>query len=217
MGKGVPEELVEIAGSLFSRGYSYGSAGNISARTETGLVATPTNSSLGRLEADGLSVLNGNGLHVSGGKPTKEINFHLAVYRAVAGAGMQVGAVVHLHSTYATAFSCLSDLPERNPLPYYTPYFPMRVASMPVVAYHPPGSMELAAAVEAVAAEGPVMLLRNHGSITWAKDVATAAALAEELEEQCRIWFLLQGRGRELTATEIADLHTRFGTPGARP
>ncbi|MCW5965026.1 MAG: aldolase [Bryobacterales bacterium] len=207
----ISENLTRIAGSLFARGYSYGSAGNMSARVRNAIVATPTNSSFGHLETERLSLLDATGVHISGDKPTKEINFHLGIYRAVPAAG----AIVHLHSTYATAFSCLNDLPDADPLPYFTPYFPMRVARMPVVPYYPPGSLELAASVEAVAADGPVILLRNHGSIAWGADLSTAAALAEELEEQCKLWFLLEGRGRALSNAELAALHARFGTPGA--
>jgi 3-dehydro-4-phosphotetronate decarboxylase len=200
------QQLATVGRSLFNRGYSYGTAGNISVLSEQQVLVTPTNSSLGELDPNQLSALSRDGSHVAGPKPTKEINFHLGIYRAVP----EAAAVVHLHSTYATAISCLDALDESDPLPFYTPYFPMRVAAMPVVTYHPPGSQELAAAVESVAARGPVILLRNHGSVTWAKDLATASALAEELEEQCRIHFLLRGEGRALSTRQVAELRARF-------
>lgn len=200
------EHLAAVGRSLFDRGYSYGTAGNISAISGDQVLATPTNASLGALDPNLLAVLGRDGSPIAGPKATKEINFHLGIYRAVP----EAAAVVHLHSTYATAFSCLYALDENDPLPFYTPYFPMRVAAMPVVDYHPPGSQELAAAVEAVAARGPVVLLRNHGSIAWAKDLATASALAEELEEQCRIHFLLRGEGRPLSSRQVAELRDRF-------
>ncbi len=212
MAQTIREQILEVAQSLFARGYSYGTAGNISARVRDAFVATPTNSSFGRLDADTLSLLDAAGTHISGDKPTKEINFHLAIYRAVP----EAGAVVHLHSTYATAYSCLKDLADEDPLPYFTPYFPMRVATLPVVPYHPPGSRELAAAVEGVAAKGPVILLRNHGSIAWGADLSIASALAEELEEQCKIWFLLNARGQQLSQEQVSNLRERFGTPRSR-
>jgi 3-dehydro-4-phosphotetronate decarboxylase len=199
-------QLAAVGKSLFDRGYAYGTAGNLSARNGQQTLATPTNSSLGDLDPSQLSVLSLEGAHLAGPKATKEINFHLGIYRTVP----EAAAIVHLHSTYATAFSCLQSLAETNPLPSYTPYFPMRVAAMPVVAYHHPGSRELAVAIEAVAARGPVILLRNHGSIAWAKDLATASALAEELEEQCRIHFLLAGQGRTLSAEQVSELRARF-------
>lgn len=203
----IREELVEVAQSLFRRGYSYGTAGNISAHTREGIVATPTNSSFGRLRSEDLSLVDLEGSHLSGGQPTKELSFHLGIYRAAPKAG----AVVHLHSTYATAFSCLANLPAVDPLPCYTPYFPMRVRSLLLVPYHPPGSPELAGAVELAASTTQVMLLRNHGSVAWAGDLATASALAEELEEQCKLHFLLAGRGQPLGEQDVAELRLRFG------
>lgn len=204
----IHQELIHVGRCLFERGYAYGSAGNLSARDGDNIVASPTNCSLGMLDAASLSVIDAAGNLLCGSPPTKEINFHLAIYRRVP----EAAAVVHLHSTYATAFSCLRDLPDRDPLPYFTPYFPMRTASLPVVAYHPPGSAELAAAVEAAAHEAPVLLLRNHGSIAWGPTLHAAWALAEELEEQCKLWFLLNGRSRELSPGDVAELHRRFGT-----
>jgi ribulose-5-phosphate 4-epimerase/fuculose-1-phosphate aldolase len=203
-------EMVAVCASLFARGYSYGSAGNVSARTDDIILATPTNSSLGALEAGALAELSLDGAPRNATRPTKEINFHLGIYRAVP----EAKAIVHLHSTYATAFSCLADLPGFDPLPFFTPYFPMRVAAMPVVAYLPPGTQELADAITAVAPVGPVILLRNHGSVAWARDLATASALAEELEEQARLYFLLQGRGRALSDAEVATLRTLYQPVG---
>lgn len=203
-------EMAEVCACLFARGYSYGSAGNVSVRAGDAVLATPTNSSLGALNAGALAELGLDGVSRNAVKPTKEINFHLGIYRAVP----EAQAIVHLHSTYATAFSCLADLPDYDPLPYLTPYFPMRVAAMPVVPYLPPGTQELANAITAVAPAGPVILLRNHGSIAWAKDLATASALAEELEEQAKLYFLLEGRGRPLSGAEVSALRTIYRPVG---
>ncbi len=207
------QEIVEVSASLFQRGYSYGSAGNVSARIAELVLATPTNASLGRLNADGLAELDLDGSTRNNARPTKEINFHLGIYRAVP----EAQAIVHLHSTYATAFACLKDLPEIDPMPFLTPYFPMRVNAMPVVPYLPPGTQELADAITAAAPVGPVILLRNHGSIAYGKDLQTASALAEELEEQARLYFLLQGRGRELSSSEVSTLHTLYGSRKTTP
>ena len=62
--------MVELAASLFMRGFSVGSAGNISARLDDGYLITPTNSSLGRLDADRLSRLDSDFRHIGGDKPS---------------------------------------------------------------------------------------------------------------------------------------------------
>ena len=92
-------QLVELSASLFARGFSVGSAGNISAKLPDGYLMTPTNSSLGRLNAERLSKLAPDFTHLSGDKPSKEVFMHRAFYQARPDAG----AVVHLHSTMATA------------------------------------------------------------------------------------------------------------------
>jgi ribulose-5-phosphate 4-epimerase/fuculose-1-phosphate aldolase len=204
------QQLVDVCASLFARGYSYGSAGNVSVRWDGGILATPTNSSLGNLSPHALAELTPQGVPRNDAKPTKEISLHLGIYRTVP----EAKAIVHLHSTYATALSCLANLPDWDPLPFFTPYFPMRVAAMPVVPYLPPGTQELADAVSAVASTGPAILLRNHGSVTWAKDLATASALAEELEEQAMLYFLLQNQGRTLSPSELAALRTLYQPVG---
>jgi ribulose-5-phosphate 4-epimerase/fuculose-1-phosphate aldolase len=200
------DELVTIARSLFDRGYTFGTAGNISIRAGDRFLMTPTNSSFFNLTPDSLSEVDGSGALVSGSPPTKEAHLHLAVYRA----RPQACAVVHLHSRYATALSCLADVNCEDALPVYTPYYAMRIPCLPVAGYYPPGDPQLAPAVETAARISPALLLRNHGSIATGKTLMEAAALAEEIEEQARLFFLLEGRGRRLGAEEIAELRRRF-------
>ena len=141
--------LVDLAASLFARGFSVGSAGNISARLDDGYLITPTNSSLGRLDPARLSRLDAEFQHVAGDKPSKEVFMHRAFYRARPDAG----AVVHLHSTMATAVACLPDVDAANPIPPLTPYFVMRVGrSMPIVEYYRPGDPAMEPAIHAAAA-----------------------------------------------------------------
>lgn len=140
-------------------------------------------------------------------KPSKEAHFHLAFYRARPSAG----AVVHLHSTYAVAVSCLQDLNMDDALPVLTPYYAMRVGKLPVVRYLPPGDAQLGPEVEAKARESRAVLLQNHGPITAGATLADASALAEELEEQAKLYFILGGRGRCLTPADIEELKKRFG------
>ena len=200
------EELVEIARSLYDRGYTFGTAGNISVRAGNRIFITPTNSSFGKLTAGGLAEVDDSGEALSSVKPSKEAHFHLAAYRGRRDAQ----AVVHLHSCYATAVSCLEDVDMTDAMPVFTPYYAMRLPSLPVVEYYPPGDAQLAPAVERGAAKSPALLLRNHGSITLGKTLFEAAALAEEIEQQAKLYFLLRESGRRLTVEQIAELRRRF-------
>jgi ribulose-5-phosphate 4-epimerase/fuculose-1-phosphate aldolase len=200
------DDLVATARSLFDRGYTFGTAGNMSVRIGDRYIVTPTNSSFFSLAPDALSELDASGALLSGPPPSKEAHFHMAAYRARPDAR----AIVHLHSCYATAVSCLADLNTQDAIPIYTPYYAMRLPCLPVVDYNPPGDPQLAPAVENAARISPALLLRNHGSIAIGKNLMEASALAEEIEEQARLSFLLDGRGRRLSADEIAELRRRF-------
>ena len=196
------EDLVRAAHSLFLRGYSFGTAGNLSARVAGRVLISPTNSSFEDLSVESLAVIGRDGASHSGPPPSKEAHFHLALYEARADAT----AVVHLHSTYATAIACLHAGDPLNPLPVFTPYFAMRIPCLPVVPYLPPGHPDLADEVRKAAALSPAMLLKNHGPITAGRTIREATALAEELEEQAKLFFLLAGRGDELTPRQISEL-----------
>src|SRR3984885_6575521 len=143
--------LSELAASLFARGFSVGSAGNISVRLPDGYLMTPTNSSLGRLDPERLSRLDADFQHVGGDKPSKEVFMHRAFYQAREDAG----AVVHLHSTQATAVSCLPDVDLSNPISPLTPYLVMGVGRrMPIVPYYRPGDAAMEPAIHQAAGDG---------------------------------------------------------------
>jgi ribulose-5-phosphate 4-epimerase/fuculose-1-phosphate aldolase len=201
--------LVELAGSLFSRGFSVGSAGNISVRLNDGYLITPTNSSLGRLDPERLAKLDGDFQHVGGDKPSKEVFMHRAFYRA----RQDAGAVVHLHSTMATAVACLPDVDAANPIPPLTPYFVMRVGrSMPIIEYYRPGDPEMEPAIHAAARDARAVLLANHGPVVSGKTLTDAIYAAEELEEAAKLYLLLRGNApRLLTGRQVDDLLATFG------
>ncbi len=201
--------LCELAASLFARGYSVGSAGNISARLSDGYLMTPTNSSLGRLDPGRLSKLDTDFKHIGGDKPSKEVFMHRAFYQARPDAG----AVVHLHSTQATAVSCLPDVDQNNPIPPLTPYFVMRVGrTMPIVPYYRPGDPSMEPAIHAAAQDARAILLANHGPVISGKTLTDAVYAAEELEEAAKLFLMLRGQSpRLLTAVQVDDLLETFG------
>jgi ribulose-5-phosphate 4-epimerase/fuculose-1-phosphate aldolase len=200
-------DLCRWAKSLFDRGLSPGSSGNISCRLADGYLATPTNSCLGFLDPARLSRLDREGHHIAGDKPTKELPLHLAFYRARPGAG----AVVHLHSTFATAISCLADIDPRNAIPPLTPYVAMRVGAVPVLPYTHPGSTEVAPLIETAAVAHAAVLLENHGPVVSAPTLDAAVFAAEELEETAKLAVLTHGRRvRLLSEATVAELNAMY-------
>ena len=194
--------LVELAASLFARGFSVGSAGNISVRLDDGYLMTPTNSSLGRLDAARLSKLDRAFRPISGDAPSKEVFMHRAVYRSRPDAG----AVVHLHSTMATAVACLPDVDGENPIPPLTPYFVMRVGrAMPVVPYYRPGDAAMEPAIAATALRARAMLLANHGPVVSGRTLTDAVYAAEEVEEAAKLFLLLRAQNPRLLAPAQVD------------
>lgn len=202
------DEICHVGQSLFKRGLTAGSSGNISARLpDGGWLMTPTNASLGALDPLRLSLFDSAGKLVSGDPPTKESFLHFAMY----GERADAGAVVHLHSSHSTAVSILRDIDPRDVLPALTAYHVMRVGRLPLVPYFAPGDPDLAHAVRALASRHHAVLLANHGPVVAGTSLANAQYAAEELEETAKLFLLLQGHAiRPLSAEQVDDLRARF-------
>jgi 3-dehydro-4-phosphotetronate decarboxylase len=202
------ERIVEIGRSLYTRGLSPGSSGNISARLDDCWLLTPTNSCLGDLDPSTLSKVDWNGNHLSGDKPSKEYFLHLAVYANRPSAH----AIIHLHSTYSAAVSCLDGLNREYCIPAITPYFVMRVGRLPLIPYFRPGNEALGQEISKLAPKHAAVLLANHGPVVSAMDLNSAMYAAEELEETAKLMLLLAGHNiRALTETQIDELRKTFG------
>ncbi|MDC7859371.1 aldolase [Pantoea ananatis] len=201
------EEMVRLGASFFQRGYATGSAGNLSLLLDDGtLLATPTGSCLGELDAQRLSTVTLEGEWIAGDKPSKEIAFHRALYLN----NPDCRAVVHLHSHYLTALSCLQNLDSQNCIRPFTPYVVMRVGDVPVVPYYKPGDARLAEDLAQLAPRYRAFLLANHGPVVVGQSLQEAADNTEELEETARLMFTLGDRAiRYLTAHEVAELRSR--------
>lgn len=201
------EQLCELARSLFERGLTHGSTGNLSARCAGGWLLTPTGASLGKLDPARLSKLDWQGKLVSGDPPSKENFLHLAMYQE----RERNQAVIHLHSTHSVAVSLLADLDPADVLPPLTAYYVMRIGSLPLVPYFAPGDMRLAQAVRGFAGRHHALLLANHGPVVAGTSLAAAADAVEELEATARLYLLLQGqRLRTLTPGEVAEIRSRY-------
>ena len=203
----VREEICWFGKSLFDRGLTPGSSGNISVRVDDGWLMTPTNSCLGRLDPATLSKMDEQGNLLSGDKPTKEAFLHRSMYAE----RPKAGAIVHLHSTHSVAVSVLADTDPDNPIPPITAYYVMKIGKLALIPYYPPGELTLADAVKEVAGRHHAVLLANHGPIVAGKDLETAVYATEELEETARLYLMLRGqRLKVLTVEQVAELHRKF-------
>lgn len=197
------EEICAIGQSIFARGLTAGSSGNISVKIEDGWLMTPTGSSLGRLDPARLSKLGHDGCLVSGSPPTKESFLHRVMYEEQPA----TGAVVHLHSTHSVAVSCLTEIDPEDVLPPITAYYVMRVGRLPLVPYFRPGDLALAEAVRGFAGKNHAVLLANHGPVVAGSNLDDAVNAIEELEETAKLYLLLRGaETRYLTRSQVMEL-----------
>ncbi len=203
------EAICRLGASIFARGLTFGSSGNISVRLQDGgWLMTPTNASLGDLDPARLSLLDDRGVLVSGDAPTKEGFLHRVMYEGRPDAG----AVVHLHSTHSVAVSCMADIDPQDVLPPITAYYVMRIGRLPLVPYFPPGDLRLAEAVRPLVGKHHAVLLANHGPVVAGTTLAAASTALEELEETARLFLMLQGhRVRHLTPEQVDELRAKFG------
>ena len=202
------EQICLLGKSLFDRGLTVGSSGNISTRTDDGnWLMTPTNACLGRLDPARLSLVDAQGQRLGGDKPTKESFLHLSMYSERPDAG----AVVHLHSTHSVAVSVLADIDRDEPIPPITAYYVMKIGRLKLLPYFAPGDMSLANAVREVAAKHHAILLANHGPIVAGKTLESAVYASEELEETAKLFLLLRpNRMNILDADQVAELQLKW-------
>jgi ribulose-5-phosphate 4-epimerase/fuculose-1-phosphate aldolase len=205
----IREEICRLGRSLFERGLTPGSSGNISVRCEDGgYMVTPTNASLGSLDPARLSRLRPDGRLTSGDAPTKEVPLHTALYETRRNAR----AVVHLHSTHSVAVSMLPEIDPRAALPPLTAYYLMKCGATALVPYYRPGDPAVADAIKGLAGQYSSVLLANHGPVVSGESLEAAVFAIEELEETAKLYLLLRGLNpRFLTPAQIADLTKVFG------
>ena len=200
------EQICTLAKSMFDRGLTSGSTGNISARLpDGGLLVTPTGTSFGRLDPARLSRFDAQGRHIGGDKPTKEMPLHSAFYDT-----RVCGAVVHLHCCHAVALSTLpSD--EDNFLPPLTPYAIMQLGRVKLLPYFRPGDPAMGQAVRGLAGKRSAVMLANHGPVVAGRDLEAACNAIEELEATARLALLTRGlTPRLLTEAQVRDVVTTF-------
>lgn len=202
------EDICRLAASLFDRGLTQGSSGNVSVRlADGGLLVTPTGASLGRLDPARLARLDADGRFVSGDRPTKEVPLHEAFY-ATRG---QTGAVVHLHSAHAVAWSTLQGVDPEDVLPPITPYAVMLLGRDRLLPFFVPGDPATGDAIRGLGGRRSAVLLANHGPVVASRDLEAAVNAMEELEATARLALLTRGHHpRLLDPAEVARVVERF-------
>jgi ribulose-5-phosphate 4-epimerase/fuculose-1-phosphate aldolase len=202
------EQICLLAKSMFDRGLTGGSTGNISARTEDGgLLVSPTGTSFGRLDPARLSRFDAAGNLIDGDKPTKEMPLHSAFYETRSTAG----AVVHLHSCHSVALSIMPDVDPDNFLPPMTPYAIMKLGKVKLLPFFMPGDPAMGDAVRGLAGKRSAVMLANHGPVVAGKDIEAACNAIEELEDTARLAILMRGYdAKMLTPEQVSALVTKF-------
>jgi ribulose-5-phosphate 4-epimerase/fuculose-1-phosphate aldolase len=202
------DQICLLAKSLFDRGLTGGSTGNISARTEDGgLLVSPTGTSFGRLDPGRLSRFDAQGQLIDGDKPTKEMPLHSAFYETRSTAG----AVVHLHSCHSIALSMLPEVDVDSFLPPLTPYGIMKLGKVKLLPFFLPGDPAMGDAVRGLAGKRTAVMLANHGPVVAGKDVEAACNAIEELEDTARLALMLRGMpARGLTDDQVRAVVTKF-------
>lgn len=201
------ERLCTLARSLFDRGLTHGSTGNVSARTDDGgLLVSPTGTSFGRLDPARLSRFDERGQHIGGDRPTKEMPLHTAFYDTRGTAG----AVVHLHSCHSVALSLLTE-PGEEFLPPLTPYAVMQLGRVALLPFFLPGDPAMGAAVRGLAGKRSAVMLANHGPVVAGRDIEAACNAIEELEATARLALLTRGLSpRALSEAQVRNVVKSF-------
>lgn len=202
------ELICVLAKSMFDRGLTGGSTGNISARTDDGgLLVSPTGTSFGRLDPARLARFDANGRFIDGDKPTKEMPLHSAFYDTRS----TTGAVVHLHSCHSVAWSMMPEVDPDNFLPPMTPYSIMKLGKVKLLPFFMPGDPAMGAAVRGLAGKRSAVMLANHGPVVAGTDVEAACNAIEELEDTAKLAMLMRGYdAKMLTAEQVNQVERQF-------
>jgi 3-dehydro-4-phosphotetronate decarboxylase len=202
------EEICRIGRDLFLRGYTVGTAGNISARVGDGWLITPTDACLGRLDPDMIAMVGADGARISGGQPSKTLVLHQKIYAA----RPDCNGIIHTHSTHLVALTLAGVFAPDSILPPITPYQVMKVGRIPLIRYARPGSALVADAVATLAGHVQGVMLERLGPVLWGPSVSQVSNALEELEETARLWLMTTPRPTPLDTIQLEELRTVFGS-----
>jgi L-fuculose-phosphate aldolase len=198
---------------LMARGLYAGTSGNVSGRTAAGLVITPSGVPCDDVDAASIVALTAAGDARPGAGGAQAPSTEWRIHRDIYVSRPEVGAVVHTHSTFATALSCL-----RRPIPAFH-YMVAKAGGDDIrcARYATYGTTALSRnALAALAGGRRACLLANHGLLALGADLASARLLAEEIEALCAQYIHARAAGRPVTlpAREMSRVRAKFATYG---
>ena len=195
-------DFIELCHYIHGKGYVSGSGGNISIRVGDKFIITPSGKSLGHIKKEDIIFLNSDRTFIGTGIPSKECAMHLSCYNA----RPDVNAIIHVHSIYSVAVSCLDSLSYNCAMPVYTPGYAIRVNELPVIPYFKPGSEELAKEVTQIITSRNSVMMANHGILAVGTSIEQAINIIEEIEENAQLYFLLCDKGHPITPQQIKEV-----------
>ncbi|MBN2021169.1 MAG: class II aldolase/adducin family protein [Pirellulales bacterium] len=206
----IKQEICEIGDRLYKKGFAAANDGNISYRVgDNEVVCTPTMISKGFMKPEDLCVVDMEGKQLSGRrKRTSEILLHLAIMKR----RPEVRSVVHCHPPHATAFGIA-----REPVPQcILPEVEIFLGEVPIARYDIPGSQHFADTILPFVDKANVVILSNHGTVSWGQTVEQAYWWTEVLDAYCRMLMLARGLGRinyfsEPEARALLELKDKWG------
>ena len=204
------EEICDIGRRIYNKGFAAGNDGNISYRLGPNKVlCTPTMISKGFMTPADLCIVDMEGNQISGKRRrSSEILLHLTIMKE----RPDVRSVVHCHPPHATAFAVA-----REPIPQCVlPEVEIFLGDAPITVYETPGNQKFADTVKPFVKDCSVMLLANHGTVSFGETVEKAYWWTEILDAYCRILMLAKqlGNVEYLSAQksfELLDLKQKWG------
>jgi L-fuculose-phosphate aldolase len=210
------DAIVHVGRRMYERGYVAANDGNVSVRlSEDRLLVTPTGISKGFMSRSDLVMTDMKGARVSGKRnPTSEIMMHLRAYEC----RPDIGAVVHAHPPYATAFAVVGIPLSECVLPEVI----VSIGSVPLAHYGTPSTEEVPRSIESVVTKSDAFLLKNHGVMTVGDDVLSAYHKVETVEHFAKISFIARHLGSVASlghedVRKLVELRARAGIKGAYP
>lgn len=206
----IKQEICEIGDRLYKRGFAAANDGNISYRIgENEVLCSPTMICKGFMKPDDLCIVDLEGKQIAGRrKATSEIKLHLAIMKSRA----DIKSVVHCHPPHATAFGIAREAVPMCVLPEVEIF----LGEVPIARYATPGSQEFADTVLPFVQKSNVIILANHGTVSFGNTVEQAYWYTEILDSYCRMLMLAQSLGRvnyftEPEAKALLDLKEKLG------
>lgn len=204
------QDICEIGRRIYAKGFAAANDGNITVRTgENEFLCTPTMHCKGFLKPEDICLIDFTGKQLSGiKKRSSEALLHLEIYRQ----RPDVKSVVHCHPPHACAFAIA-----REPIPQcILPEVEVFLGDVPITKYETPGGQAFAETIQPFVKKTNIILLANHGTVSYGTDVERAYWWTEILDAYCRMLLLSKQLGRvnyfdETKERELLELKAKWG------